>query len=372
MFSVFHELNTQYRLGLRVNKANAQVIEPNGHIIQLHGLKDMNSAELLRGQKFRKIVGDECGTYPSELLKYTVQNVLQPTMLKHKGEMLLSGTPGTEPEGYFYELTGDPYSGLKGMWPTHSWTLFDNPFIEPASVVADILAQNFWTADNPTFVREYMARWVADRGAKIYDWTGIWAPMPTTGTTVLSLDFGYQPDHTSFNVIRSEERPHAHVIRSFSEDQLTPHKIAEVVQELRAQYHPNYIVADEGALGKGYAAELKQQFHIPIEPADKRDKYARIQLLRGMLANDTLHLCHGAEALAEEWQTLVWDTTKRTHHEKSKDDCTDGVLYGLSKLLMTQPYKAPVEVRPANLVEMDKARENARRSAERSTRRNVL
>lgn len=372
MFSVFHELNSQYDLGLTVLKGEAQVIEPNGHVIQLYGVKDQSAAENLRGRKFRRIVGDEAGTFHSELLQYTVQDVLQPTLMKHSGELMLSGTPGIEPEGYFYELTGDPFSGVKGRWPTHHWTLMDNPHLPHESVVKDILAQNFWTTEHPTFLREYLARWVADRGALVYDFGGHFEPRPESGTTVLGIDFGFDPDKTAFTVIRQGERPHIHVLKSFGINHLTPHTIADIVASLRNEFHPNYIVADEGALGKGYAAELKEQFHLPIEPAQKRDKKARIELLRGIIACGQLHVCEGSQELLDEWKTLPWGDQKLDHHPKYKQDCSDSLLYALSKMLQTQPYKPPVDPRHPDVIEMDRARIAARAKAERSTRRTSL
>lgn len=373
MASVFHELNADFDLGLTILKGDAQVIEPNGAVIQLYGVKDEAAAQNLRGRKFRRIVGDEAGTFHSELLQFTVQDVLQPTLMKHNGEIMLSGTPGIEPEGYFYELTGDPFSGAKGRWPTHHWTLMDNPWLPNIDeVVKDILTQNFWTEENPTFLREYMARWVADRGALVYDFAGHYEPRPESGLTVLGIDFGFDPDKTAFTVIRQGERPHIHVLKSFGINHLTPHTIADIVKQLRQEFHPNYIVADEGALGKGYAAELKQQFMLPIEAAEKRDKKARIELLRGIIACGQLHVCEGSGELIDEWKTLPWGQQRLDHHPKYKQDCSDSLLYALSKMLQTQPYIPPAETREAHVIEMDRARIAARAKAERSTRRTSL
>lgn len=366
MFSVFHEMNQTYELGLRILKGESCVIEPNGHVIQLHGIKDMAAAEGLRGQRFRRVVVDEAGTYPDDLLRYSVQNILQPTLLKAGGDLMINGTPGLEPEGFFYELAGDPYSGTPGLWPTHHWTIYDNPWIpDKEQFIRDTLAANFWTTESPTYLREYMARWVPDRGAKVYDYFGHNEPRPVEGFTVMGLDFGYDPDKTAFVVLRMGQQPHIHCLKAYSLNHLTPHTIADHIQRLILEFHPNRIIADEGALGKGYAAELRDQFRLPIEPAEKREKKARIELLRGILAAGQWHMCEGSEELADEWKVLPWGPQRKDHHPKYKQDCSDATLYALSKMLQTEPYKAPVDDRHPMVIEQEQMRMRAQWNAAR-------
>lgn len=366
MFSVFHEMNELYDLGLRILKGDARVVEPNGHVIQLHGIKDMAAAEFLRGQRFRRVVIDEAGTYPDELLRYTVQTVLQPTLLKAGGELMLNGTPGIEPEGFFYELSGDPYSGVQGLWPTHHWTIYDNPHIpDKEQFILETLKANNWTSENPTFLREYMARWVADRGARVYDYHGHNEPAPTDGFTCIGVDFGYDPDKTAFVVLRMGNQPHIHCLKAYSLNHLTPHTIAEHLHRLIHEFHPNRIVADEGALGKGYAAELKEQFHLPIEAAEKRDKKARIELLRGIIAAGQWHMCAGSEPLADEWKVLPWGPERKDHHPKYLQDCSDAALYAASMMHQDNPYKAPVDTRREMEIQQAQMRERAMAQAAR-------
>lgn len=378
MYSVFAEINKSHNLGLKVKRGSGEIVEPNGHVIRIHGIKDYGAAEDLRGQKFRRICGDEASVYDDDLLKYTIEDVLQPTLLKYGGDLMLNGTPGPEPEGYFYDLAGDPYSGIPGRWPTFHWTVDDNPYILPEKVIQDILIANGWTRETVQFQREYLARWVADHGALIYQWEDrpLLSEGPVAGMTVLAVDFGYHPDPTAFVVLRSVQ-PKVYVLKAFTVNNLTPYDIGNVIQELRKTYHPNFVVTDSGALGKGYAAQLIEQFQINVDPADKQDKTAGIHLIQGMIQVGTLEICQDAAALVNEWKKLVWSPRKktpegrilpRTHHPKYRDDCTDATIYGLKKMLLLEPYKAPADPRDNNVVEMERRRTWARAQAESAGR----
>lgn len=368
MYSVFAELNATYKLGLTVKKGSGEIIEPNGHIIRVHGVKDVQAADNLRGQRFRRIVGDEAGVFESDLLKYTIEDILQPTLLKSDGSMLITGTPGRDgPDGYFFDLCGDPYSGVQGRWPTFHWTYKENPWLPPGKT-DEFCRNNGWDENHPTFQREYLARWVVDKGARIYKWDGVYTPAVERGLTVLAIDFGYFPDATAFIVLRQSERPRVHVVRAFALNHLSPQAIAKIVSDLKREYHPNYIVADQGALGVALAAQMTAQFGIVVEKAKKQDKRGRIELLRGYIGVGNLDIAEEAAELPEEWKQLTWSMDHSTHHEKCKDDLTDACLYGLDKMLAMAPNKIPVDPRPAHEIEREQLRKQARARAERMQR----
>lgn len=365
MLPVFRDLNYRFDLGLSFNLSDHTITEQNGAIIRLAGVKDESAAEDLRGPRYRRAIIDECGTFHSELLQYLVEEVLQPALVDSGGDMTLTGTPGEDPDpdDYWFQLTGDPASGLRGKWPTVHGTIFDNKRakVDPRIALADILRQNQWTVDHPSFRREYLAEWVPDVGSLIFDFLGELEQGPSEGMTVLALDFGVV-DHTSFTVLRQKERPHVWVMQSYSLPGLDIVQIAEQVNGLRQRWRPNYIVADEGALGKGYALTLSRQYNIPVEPADKRHLRARIDMGRGMLSARQIHLTPEAKELWDEWKKLPWNPLKTGFHERYKADCTDGWLYGLQRVNAVEGYKAPADTRS----EADRIRERARAAAMRN------
>lgn len=378
----FREMNLRFNLGLKYHGSDHTITEPSGAVIQLAGVKDESAAENLRGPKYRRVIGDECGTFHSELLQYTVQDVLQPALVDSGGDMALTGTPGPDPdpEDYWFSITGDPASGLRGAWPTHHATIYDNTKmadasgrpIDPRVALADILKDNAgWTIDHPSFRREYLAEWVPDIGSLVFDYQGLFLPGPQSGLTILISDFGVV-DHTSFVVLRQQERPHVWVMQAYSLPGLDIHQIAEQLQGLRARWRPNYILGDEGALGKGYALTFRNQYNIPMEPADKQHLRARIDSGRGMLAADQIHLTPEATELHDEWKRLPWNPLKTGFHERYKADCTDAWLYGLQKILAIDAYKPPPDTRTEAERIRDIARANAMRAANRAGRRRAM
>jgi hypothetical protein len=165
MLPAFREMNRVFNLGLKYHGSEHTITEPSGAVIQLAGVKDEPAAENLRGPKYRRVIGDECGTFHSELLQYTVQDVLQPALVDSGGDMALTGTPGPDPDpkDYWFSITGDPASKIPGAWPCHHATIYDNTKmtdgdgrpVDPRTALADILSDNAgWTIDHPSFRRE--------------------------------------------------------------------------------------------------------------------------------------------------------------------------------------------------------------------------
>ncbi len=374
MLPAFRDLDHIHDLGLSINMGDHTITEPNGAVIRLAGVKDDGAATSLRGPRYRRVIVDEAQNFTSELLQYTVEDVLTPALVDSGGDMAITGTPGLEPdpEDYWFALCGDPASGIKGRWPTHHGTIYDNTHakVDPRIALEDVLRQFNWTRDTPTFRREYLAEWVPDIGSLVFDYQGILADpsaAPTMGLTVLSLDFGVV-DHTSFTVLRQYERPHVWVMQSYGLPGLDIIQIADQVNSLRARWRPNYIVADEGALGKGYALTLSGQYNIPVEPAEKRHLRARIDQGRGMLAAKQMHLTLEAKELFDEWKRLPWHPLKTGFKEGYKNDCTDGWLYGLQKINALEGYKAPEDTRTETERIRDMVRANAMRAASRAGR----
>lgn len=369
ILGVFAELNARFKLGLTIRISTGTVVEPNGHTIQLYGLRDATQADLLRGQKFRRVVVDEIGAFDDELLKYCLESVIQPTLLDQRGELVVCGTPGPIPKGYAYDLTGNPGldDPVPGRWPSWHWTFQDNPHMPREDVLAEALEVNGWSEGSPTFRREYGGIWCEDADALIYRYRGErWAPVPGPGKTVLALDFGGGErgnDATTFTVWRQphNQRPHVFGLEAVARDEIEMPEIAAIAKNLREKWSVNKIVADEGALGHAMAKNLRNQYRLPIEKAIKQDKKGRILSARGRLDAGTLHLCELAKPLADEWLSLCWDEDRQDHHPRQADDLSDSALYGLEEFSAWEADREPQKV-----VSMA---EQVRQRAERKARR---
>lgn len=354
MLPVFAELNYRYRLGLTIRTVEGEIIEPNGHIIRFHGLKDRAAAELLRGQEFRRAVIDECGAFDSELLEFSAQVVIQPTLLRTRGEMLMGGTPGPIPKGFFYDVVGDPLgSGAVGKWPSHAWTLEQNPHIpDVAEAIAEILKTNGWTIDHPRAQRELFGRWANDAGALIYRYQGErWAKAPASGKTVLVVDFAGsdkpEADDTAFIVGRQDRdtKPHVFLLEGFKKHGINISEIAALIRALKAKHNVTKVRVDAGALGAGYAKELREVYKIDCEGADKRDKRARISTVQAALDTKTLHVCEDSASILDEWLSLQWDEKHRDHHASCADDLSDALTYLLSEFVLVDPPSKVIDAR---------------------------
>lgn len=369
ILGVFAELNAAYGLGLTIRVSTGTITEPNGHVIQLYGLRDTTQADLIRGQKFRRVVVDEAGAFDDDLLQYALESVIQPTLIDWRGDLVVSGTPGPIPKGYYYDLSGNPglQVPVKGRLQTHYWTYADNPHVPHDDVLEEALELYGATEGSPTFQREYRAIWCEDADALIYRYRGErWAKVPGPGKTVLALDFGGGErgnDATTFTVWRQpyDARPHVFCLEAIAKDEIEMPEIASIAKNLREKWSVNKIVADEGALGHAMAKNLRNQYRLPIEKAIKQDKKGRILSARGRLDADTLHLCEGAKPLADEWLSLCWNETRQDHHERQADDLSDSALYGLEEF---SAWEADVPAAPV-IGMQERLRERAMQKARR-------
>jgi hypothetical protein len=364
-----YELNELYDLGLEVTDRGKLIVERSGARVELAGIRDQATAEKYRGRRYRRIFGDEAQSYRDEILRWIVFNVLQPTLLKKGGDLMLGGTPGMIHEGLWFDICRSDEK--KRRWPVDfsdkPWTLLDNPFIpDPERFIEDILSSNGWTRETPAFQREYMGQWVIDTSGLIYEWQGQFEEAPEAGYTVLGVDLGYD-EGVGYVVCRMAERPHVYVVEAFSATESLPQDIAPMIRQLCQKHHVNDVIADTSGGSKTTVEQLEQQFGLKIYSAKsigQQGKRANIDLVRGMLKNGTLHVCEAAKELTQEWSVLPWDELRRNHMAGYQDECTDALIYA-SKLFQLRDAEA--KKAPADLVSLEL--ERRKRAAERIAKR---
>src|SRR5688572_10836791 len=149
IWPALEEMSASYNLGLRLREVDNQlmVYMPNGHRIWLAGAKDRSEVGKFRGPKYRRVAIDEAQEYGGYLRELIVE-VFEPALGDKMGELALTGTPSPVPAGMFYEVTtGD--GGQK--WPTHEWTVLDNPYLRGQEMLADYLSAYGIDANHPSF-----------------------------------------------------------------------------------------------------------------------------------------------------------------------------------------------------------------------------
>jgi hypothetical protein len=363
----FYERDGQLMLGL-----------PNRHALWLAGCKDQSEIGKFRGagKGFKRAAVDEAQEFPDDLLRKLILGALEPALLDKKGELYVTGTPGPVPVGLFYEITtGD--GGAE--WPTHNWTIHDNPHITDAQAELDAYLKRYaLSPDAPVFIREWLGRWVHDPSALVYPYLGernacSLADIPTEGVQwCLGIDLG-STAATAF-VLGCVVPGGAHVwIKSATtHENWIPSRIAAEVERYRQAIPGLRVVIDEGGLGRGYAEEMRQRYGIPCEAAEKSKKRAFQEIVAGELKSATIKIePFGCRKLLDEMSILQWlPDRSEEDSERFANHACDAMLYCVRALRNSyRPVPEPPKVGSPEWHEAErvKARAAARaRSAKRT------
>lgn len=282
----------QYGIPLqrRVKRGQTYVRHPNGSTLWLAGCSDRSECEKFRGQAYWRVVVDEAQAYP-DFLEYLVNDVFDPALMDLGGQMALCGTPSAVPQGYFWEVTA---GGRQGWGRTHHWTALENPHLpDPRAYLQKKCVDQAWgtdwtTCDHPSFLREYMGRWVRDEAALVYAFhheENSFVPVP--GGTFLGLDragrwtfglgvdLGWSDRSTAFVLCAADNRSgRAYVLRVWKESRVIPEDLAAICRRVREEVRaatgePLRVIVDEGGIG-GMATETLRRYGVSCEAAPKQ------------------------------------------------------------------------------------------------------
>lgn len=366
-----------YGLGLVMKEIDNRlnVIHPNGSHIWLAGAHHREAFEDFRGHKFSEIQLDEAQVHGA-YLKEAMEAVLDNCRSDFKGPLVLSGTPSAVPAGYFHAVTTgldyDEFGTLIPQWPTHSWTMAENKFFQNGKgeqYREQLRVKYHWAADHPTFLREYFGQWVHDPGALVYpfdadrntfcsqlrcecrnaDGTPRWHVPNAPMVKVLGIDLGYE-DSTAFVLLGYVPgSPKVYVLETWKRQHLIPSAIAAHIESWRREHKPGIIVADAGALGKGYTEEFNQRYNLGVQYAEKQHKMAYAELLRGDFISGTILVDpFKCGALLDELSLLQWNEEHDGFDERFQDHCADALLYAwrAAKAYYRPEFEGPKEGSP--------------------------
>lgn len=317
----------EHKLKCQPNETRLEMRFPERNsIISLRGVPDVKRANRLLGPTRDMAVIDETASYPNEVLQTLVTKVLEPSLMVKRGNLVLVGTPGLQPKGFFYDITQSP------AYSQHRWDMNDNPVYggNVAEIHTEVLASNGWSRESPTFRREYLGEWCADTEAAVYrvSENNLYGELPVgEWRYVLGVDFGYR-DEAAFVVVGWREHdPTLYVVHEDSDQELLVDDYVARIRELIKTYAPIHIVADAGALGKTLVETLVNNHGLPIEAADKRDKPVAIRQVNADLFKGAILMPNAG--LFEQMSTLRWHPEKIGLMEQpgmANDRC-DAFLY---------------------------------------------
>ena len=341
-------LAKQHGLPIQFNKVELIAYHANGSELWILGADKEEDMDKMRGAAYKRVVIDEAASYRA-FIERMVNEVIEPALGDHRGDLWLMGTPGRTAAGYFYDASTKAPGFEK--FAVHKWTVMDNPyFLEPEEWLTDLRERNGWGLEHPTYQREYLGEWCRDDSALVYKYENEknlaedLPDTPDTYTYVLAMDFGVV-DPTAFVILAYHPHdPCVYVVESYKKADLGPTDVSEHIRLLQDRYarltdrEPitafETIVGDTGGMGKAYAKELQSRHGIYVKPAQKREKLAYIDHMNGdMIAERIKVVGRTNEELIREWQTLPWllkDGRKQEKYDERKydDHLADACLYG--------------------------------------------
>lgn len=339
----------------KINEAKLQITFQGGGRVILGGCDNKREIEKYRGKAIIRAAVDECGSIKPSDLRYLHHDVLRPATMDHKGQLAFAGTPGPTCNGYWWEMTReDSEMGV----PCKRWTAVENPYIEDVQAFFDAtLDESGWTLETPTFIREYLGKWIQDVGELVFpvdegkdgelgkNKVGQLPVANSKGHLLSSQGWRYaigvdvgvvdaiaisvvacHPDLPKREFILSTEKHTKWLI-----DQL-----AVRLRELKKIYPNAGIVIDIGGMGKSHSEELTRRFAISHEGAEKTDKASQVRIVRdGLISGRIQVLVDGTDcndALLGEWAIMGWDDKREKPHTAAEDHASDATLYALRRL----------------------------------------
>lgn len=338
------ELNQQLNLNLKFNEVEKRVTHPNGTNILLLAAHDKDSPTRLRGTPFSLVVLDECKDFGAHFETLVVEAVV-PRLGDFDGTLVLAGTPGEVLEGLFYDITA---KGREG-WGIHTWVKSDNTFLPKEE--RDL--EHVWRLrykpfgigmDDPKFLREQKAVWVADDTNRAYqydalrnDWNGELNPH-IEFEHVCGIDLGKR-DATVFAVgAFSTYDPNLYVRDLTKHHPLNLEQIATEYRRLDAIYGFVSCVVDTGGLGVMIVDDINHRFGFGWKAAEKRQKASYVEQMNTDFLLGRIK-CPSDSILAKTWLRLVRDP--KTLLPMHSDEADAALYMWRESLHWTGAYQQP-------------------------------
>ena len=337
------DANRDFHLRGKSNETDLRLELPNGSTIYLTGANDKTEIEKERGAGLALVIIDEAQGFPQYFAEL-IDEVLAPALMDYDGSLILAGTPGPVPGGYFWNAANND------GWAHHSWTVWSNPYIEAKSgrtnrqLLDKELKRRGVRETDAIIRREWFGEWAYDDKALVFAYkpeVNGFAELPkltwpnSTWEHVIGVDLGFD-DADAISVLAwSEERPEAYLVEELVTPKQTISDLGKQLKAMDKKYKPQAIVMDTGGLGKKITEELQPRFEIGLEAADKMRKNEHIELLNDAIRTKRFFARPNGR-FAQDARVMEWDFSipeKPKIAKSSHSDIGDSVLYSFIKCL---------------------------------------
>jgi hypothetical protein len=361
-----------YRLGgveVEVREAELALDFGNGSRIDLFGCDSDSDLGKLRSNAKHVVWIDEAQdprwvALLADLYKGTITG-----MADYRVETWITGTPGKDPAGMFFEITRDDAPGLPG-WEVHSMSVVDNPYFGAtpeerwAETAEKALVENGWTVEDPDFQREWMAKWVMSDARFVYAANAVpihellyaeerFLPDGFPDVLAAMLDLPGRRDGREYFVgMGNDLGTYAFSLRAWSLQDPFLYEVASFkkrgwdyddmfgcIIRVRDILGIGLIVGDAGGGGKqavmGWSKKLVDRYGVPMIEAKKTNKHTAQDAYNNDLRKGLLKY-RGTpqkpspllqELLTHRWAPLKSSDGKLVESKDTDNHCCDADLY---------------------------------------------
>lgn len=327
------KLNKTYDLGGKPDLSELTLTMPHGPVIHISGAKDETEIAKFLGHPLRKCYIDEAQSF-RPYIEDLIEQVLEPTMIDYDGSIILIGTPGPVPAGYFFEACHNEES-----WKNFKWTLHSNPHIllkskkTPEEHIAEVCKRRGVEVGHPGIQREFFGKWEYDAEGLVYTFNptrNIFTQLPEGEMQyIFGIDIGYVDADAIAVLGYSFKDKNVYLVQEIVTKKQDITSLANQIKQLQEKYKPIKMVMDAGALGKKIQEEIRMRHNINAETAEKHRKFEFIELLNDDLRNSRFKAYKNSN-FEQDSYLVQWDRSKPGKLKISDTfhtDIGDAVLY---------------------------------------------
>jgi len=320
--------------GWDLKESRLEAVYKKGPSISVKGA-DLSSDNLV-GSGYRVIACDEFALWRKPQI---VKEILVPMLADYSGQILYGSTK--RGKNHFYQLHKNAEANLDKYY-TDEATIFDNPFIS-ADGRAIVLSE-YASDTDPLYRQEILNQYVAFEGMAfaLPEETYLdkrWDPADLDHSFHWrGMDHGFSPDPTACVWIAYNKRfKYFQIYSEYKEQKLLISEHAENVQ----RQEPYAFIDTISDIDPQVCAEY-EAVGLPLTPAKKFGKNARILQLVTAMKNGKLKIASNCTKLLEEIQSYEWD-------QDGHDHLIDATIYAYTNLVLPDMTVKPIDNRPKHI-----------------------